>query len=66
MKPSINEVARRLERISLGKQIAFLHDLVDIEKKNPRSHRFIDLQLMLQDRMTRQIRKQNRQDKRRA
>lgn len=66
MKPSINEVARRLERISLGKQIAFLHSLVAIEKKNPRSHRFIDLQLMLQDRMTRQIRKQNRQDKRRA
>jgi hypothetical protein len=60
MKPSINEVARRLHCIPLGKQIAFLRDIVALEKKNPRSHRFIELQLMLQDRMTRQIARQNR------
>lgn len=60
MKPSFNEVARRLAPLPLGKQIAFLRDVVALEKQNPRSNRFIELQLMLQDRMTRQIKKQIR------
>jgi len=64
MKPSFNEVARRLRPLSLGKQIAFLRDIVAMEKENPRSNRFIELQLMLQDRMTKQIAKQNAQARR--
>lgn len=56
---TISQIARNLERIPLGKQITFLQSLVNMEKENPRSHRFIDLQLMLQDRMTRFIAKQN-------
>lgn len=62
MKPSFNEVARRLRPLSLGKQIAFLRDIVALEPLH--SVRRIELQLMLQDRVTRQIAKQNAQARR--
>lgn len=64
MKPSIDEVARRIARLPNIHQIAFLRDIVALE--SPRSVRRIELELMLQDRMTKQIKKQNAADRRRA
>lgn len=58
MKPSIDSVTRKIQRLPLPHQIAFLRTMVGQEK--PHSVRRVELELALQDRMTRQIKKQNR------
>lgn len=54
----IHVVCARMKRIPLHHQIAHLRVLVAAEK--PRSVRRIELEALLKERMTRQLRKENR------
>lgn len=61
---TISQIATKIARLPNVHQIAFLRTIVAQEK--PRSVRRIELELMLQDRMTKQIKKQNAADRKRA
>lgn len=63
---NIAKIASDISRRSNVEQIAYLRPLVKATADQPRSHDFRVLQLMLQDRMTKQIKKQNAAERRRA
>ena len=54
----IHLIARRMQRIPLHLQIAHLRVLVADEK--PRSVRRVELEALLKERLTKQLRKENR------
>ncbi|MGW1422711.1 hypothetical protein ACWAT4_21655 [Bradyrhizobium manausense] len=58
MMTAIHVIARRMQRLPLHHQIAHLRALVDLEK--PRSVRRIELEALLKERLTKQLRKENR------
>lgn len=58
MKPSIHEVLRRIQRLTLAHKAAHLAALVKIEP--PRSIRRRELETALKDIRTRQLRKESR------
>ena len=58
MAVPIHLVCRRIKRLALPHQIAHLRSLVDQEK--PRSIRRTELELLLKDRITRQLKNEIR------
>jgi len=52
----IHVIARRMQRIPLHHQIAHLRALVDLEK--PRSVRRIELEALLKERLTKQLKRE--------
>ena len=64
MKPSLDSALRKIARLPLPHQIAFLRTMISLEK--PGTIRWNDWQLAIQDRQNRLIKKQNAADRRRA
>jgi hypothetical protein len=58
MKPSVCMVARRIQRLSLTQQIHHVRALVKLE--SPQSIRRHELECLLRDLMTRQLKRESR------
>lgn len=61
MKPAIHEIIRRIGRIALPLQIARLRELVAAEK--PHSVRRNELQALLTEKITKQLKIENRRER---